>query len=123
MPPRKWSGHAPLQSVQVSRTNKIRAFCGKISNSTATLAAACGRGSLDRSCLRPTNASIGRKHYGPGNLHSLAGNADHWDSGCYGIAVVNREARRIAQEALRLRRPVHRLDDVAALAQFAQGRL
>src|SRR6266481_2538279 len=40
-----------------------------------------------------------------------------------GRAVVNPEARRIAREALRLQRPVHRLDDVAALAQFAQGRL
>src|SRR5258707_3064836 len=36
---------------------------------------------------------------------------------------VNPEARRIAREALRLQRLVHRLDDVAALAQFAQGRL
>src|SRR5216683_1631615 len=40
-----------------------------------------------------------------------------------GRAVVNPEARRIAREALRLQRLVHRLDDVAALAQFAQGRL
>src|SRR6267142_24514 len=40
-----------------------------------------------------------------------------------GRAVVNPEARRIAREALRLQRPMHRLDDVAALAQFAQGRL
>src|SRR6266851_5017341 len=38
-------------------------------------------------------------------------------------ATVNPEARRIAREALRLQRLVHRLDDVAALAQFAQGRL
>ncbi len=36
---------------------------------------------------------------------------------------MNPEARRIAREALRLQRLVHRLDDVAALAQFAQGRL
>ena len=40
-----------------------------------------------------------------------------------GRATVNPEARRIAREALRLQRLVHRLDDVAALAQFAQGRL
>src|SRR6266852_5873613 len=40
-----------------------------------------------------------------------------------GRAVVNPEARRIAREALRLQRPMHRLDDVAALAQFAQRRL
>ena len=33
-----------------------------------------------------------------------------------GRAVVNPEARRIAREALRLQRPVHCLDDVAALA-------
>src|SRR5229473_168230 len=38
-------------------------------------------------------------------------------------ATVNPEARRIAREALHLQRLVHRLDDVAALAQFAQGRL
>src|SRR6516165_4390558 len=37
--------------------------------------------------------------------------------------VVNPEARWIARQPLRLQRPVHRLDDVAALAQFAQGRL
>src|SRR6266849_6963760 len=40
-----------------------------------------------------------------------------------GRAVVNPEARRIAREAVRLQRPVHRLDAVAALAQLAQGRL
>src|SRR5216683_2759291 len=40
-----------------------------------------------------------------------------------GRAVVNPEARRIAREALRPQRLVHRLDDVAPLAQFAQGRL
>src|SRR5712664_1651930 len=40
-----------------------------------------------------------------------------------GRAVVNPEARRIAREALRLQRPVHRLDDVAALPQLAQARL
>src|SRR4029077_14603230 len=38
-------------------------------------------------------------------------------------AVVNLEARRIALEALRLQRVVHRLDDVAALAQLTQNRL
>src|SRR6516165_8027138 len=37
--------------------------------------------------------------------------------------VVNPEARWIARQPLRLQRPVHRLDDVAALAQLAQGRL
>src|SRR6266849_6216456 len=40
-----------------------------------------------------------------------------------GRAVVNPEARRIAREALRLQHLVHRLDDVSALAQFAQGGL
>src|SRR5216683_2198547 len=38
-------------------------------------------------------------------------------------AVVNPEARRIAREALRLQHLVHRLDDVTALPQFAQGGL
>src|SRR6266702_6245946 len=40
-----------------------------------------------------------------------------------GRAIVNPEARRIALRALRTQRLVQRLDDVAALAQFAQGRL
>src|SRR5882757_8375896 len=40
-----------------------------------------------------------------------------------GRAVVNPEARRIALKAFRLQHLVHRLDDVAALAQFAQGGL
>src|SRR5882724_4071915 len=40
-----------------------------------------------------------------------------------GRAVVNPEARRIAREALRPQCLVHGLDDVAALAHLAQGRL
>src|SRR5712691_4276537 len=40
-----------------------------------------------------------------------------------GRAVVNPEARRIALTAFRARCLVHHLDDVAALAQLAQGRL
>src|SRR5216683_6530006 len=40
-----------------------------------------------------------------------------------GCAVVNPEARRIALKAFRPQRLVHGLDDIAALAQFAQGRL
>src|SRR6266700_1657458 len=40
-----------------------------------------------------------------------------------GRAIVNPEARRIALTAFRAQCLVHRLDDVAALAQFAQGRL
>ena len=40
-----------------------------------------------------------------------------------GRALVNLEARRIALDALSLQSPVHGLDDVAALAQLAQGRL
>src|SRR5712671_3831015 len=40
-----------------------------------------------------------------------------------GRAIVNPEARRIALTAFRAQCLVHRLDDVAALAQLAQGRL
>src|SRR5216684_1774824 len=48
---------------------------------------------------------------------------DAADDGRRGRAVVNPEARRIALKAFRAQRLMHRLDDVAALAQFAQGRL
>ena len=64
---------------RLSRTNEIRAFWRKIGNSIAAPAGG-GRGSLDRSCSRPTSARIRRSllaggHHGPGDLHSHAADA------------------------------------------------
>src|ERR1700730_4482755 len=54
-------------SVPGSLTNKIRAFCGEIGNSIAALARLMD-GSPDRSCSRPTDASIGK---GKGQYYNL----------------------------------------------------
>jgi hypothetical protein len=55
-----------LQSVKVSRTNQIRAFRGKISNSIATLARLTDAVPWTEFCSRPTSASMRRSTPVPG---------------------------------------------------------